>query len=85
LRELAVEDGIIIVKMEMMPETIFQAKILLILNIQNFAPLMSNLPNIVVVIHKARRIPTTMIGSKVGLPHKRIWSIKRNELMDRML
>jgi hypothetical protein len=41
--------------------------------------------DIVVVILKARRSPTTMIGSKLGPPYKQSWSIKRNELMDRML
>jgi hypothetical protein len=79
-----VEDGIIIVKVEIMPEVILQAKILLILSIQISASLMFDFPNIVVVILRARS-PTTMIGSKLGLPHKRRWSIKRNELMDRML
>jgi hypothetical protein len=80
-----VENGIIIVKLEIMPEAILQAKILLILNIQIFASLMSDFSDIMVVILRARRSPTTMIGSKLGPPHKRSWSIKRNEVMDRML
>jgi hypothetical protein len=46
---------------------------------------MFDFPDIVVVILRARRSPTTMIGSKIGPPHKRSYNIKRNELMDRML
>jgi hypothetical protein len=80
-----VEDGITIVKVEIMPKAILQAKILLILNIQISASPMSDFLDIVVVILKARRSPTTMIGSKLGPPYKQSWSIKRNELMDRML
>jgi hypothetical protein len=80
-----VEDGFTIVKVEIMPKVILQAKILLILSIQISASLMSDFPDIVVVILKARRSPTTMIGSKLGPPHKWSWSIKRNKLMDRML
>jgi hypothetical protein len=58
-----VEDGIIIVKVEMMLEMILQAKIHLILSIQISASLMSNLLDIVVVIHRASESPSLVLDN----------------------
>jgi hypothetical protein len=80
-----VEDGIIIVIVERVLETILKVKILLNLSIQVAATLRSDLLDIVAVVDRTRRGPTTMIGSKRGLPHVRSRSIKWSKLMDRML
>jgi hypothetical protein len=71
-----VEDGIIIVIVERVPETILKAKILLILSIQIAATLQSDLSDIVAVVNRMRRGPTTMIGSKLDrMLRTMIWGL----------
>jgi hypothetical protein len=66
------EDGIIIIIVKRMPKAILKAKILLILIIEVLASLRTDLSNVVMIVDRTRRSPTTMVWSKLGLPHKRI-------------
>jgi hypothetical protein len=65
------EDGIIIIIVKRMPKAILKAKILLILIIEVLASLRTDLSNVVMIVDRTRRSPTTMVWSKLGLPHKR--------------
>jgi hypothetical protein len=40
--------------------------------------------NVVAVVNRTRRSPTTIVWSKFGLPDKRWRTIKRDKLMDGM-
>jgi hypothetical protein len=85
LEKLAVEDGLIVVKVKKVLEAVLKEEILLILSKQILASHGPDASDMVAAVDKPVRSPTiSRIRSKLGLPHTRKRAIKWNKVTDKL-